>query len=55
MTLDQRKAHVKKNWTYIDTNCYTYELLRSNDGEYIFKCKFQLGSLEADGNLNVRW
>ena len=48
MTLDQKLAHAKKNWNFINAGSWTKELLLSNDGKYIFQCKIQLGSLEAD-------
>ena len=42
------------NWNFIGFYYETSELLLSNDGKYIFHCKFQLGSFEADCNLNER-
>ena len=54
MTLDRKKALIKNNWSFIGFYGTQGELLLSNDGKYIFQCKIQLGSLEADGNLNGR-
>ena len=40
-------------WDFDFTDKRHKELLLSNDGLYIFRCKFQLGNFEADwGNLD---
>ena len=52
MPLEKRKEYQNKNWDFFRTHEGTRELLLSNDGRYIFHCKFQLGNFEADrGNL----
>ena len=51
MILREKKEYVSKNWSFIPTYSDTEQLLLSNDGKYIFHCKFQLGNFEADGNL----
>ena len=51
MTLQQKLEYKSKNWSFVPTYPHTQELLLSNDGKYIFHCKFHLGNFEADGNL----
>ena len=41
MSLQDKKKHIKDNWNFISTDNLTQELLLSNDGKYIFHCKFQ--------------
>ena len=44
----KKKLQIKKaNWSFITTDISTNELLLSNDGKYIFHCKFQLGNFEG--------
>ena len=55
MSIQEKLKYQVKNWSFINTYPFTKELLLSNDGKYIFHCKFQLGKFEADwGNLNGR-
>ena len=56
MSLQEKLEYKAKNWSFINnTGPWTKELLLSNDGKYIFHCKFQLGKFEADSsNLNRR-
>ena len=56
MSIDDKKRYCKQNWSFFRTGDWTRELLLSNDGKYIFHCKFQLGSFEADyRNLKGSW
>ena len=48
MTLGEKKEYKNKNWNFFYTYSNTQELLLSNDGKYIFYCKFELGNFEAD-------
>ena len=55
MSLEEKKEFTKNNWNFYEMfiDQFTRELLLSNDGKYIFHCKFQLGNFEADKrNLN---
>ena len=55
MSLEEKLKYKNKNWSFVGTGPDTKELLLSNDGKYIFICKFQLGNFEADkGNLDGR-
>ena len=47
MTLKQKIEYIKKNWSFIITDDYTKELLLSDDGKYIFHCKFQKDNFNA--------
>ena len=40
MPFNKRKEDTQNNWTFIDPSIWTQELLLSNDGKYIFECKF---------------
>ena len=49
MNLERKIEYTNKNWSFINTDYGEIkELLLSNDGKYIFHCKFQLGNFEAD-------
>ena len=53
MTLKQKLEYKSKNWSFAITYYDSRELLLSNDGKYLFHCKYQLGNSEADnGNLH---
>lgn len=47
MELEDKKAHVFKNWNFVNIKendfSYLIQILLSNDGLYLFDCKLHIG------------
>ena len=54
MSIQEKIENIQKNWSFIKIWDSSQEFLLSNNGKYLFYCKIQLGSFEADCNLNGR-